>query len=429
ALLYLAMRNFDKAEPLQKRSLEISEKVYGPDHPEVSTSLGNLALLYITQGEINKAEPLLERALATLEKKFGPDSEKLAIVLNNLSVVHQRRGGCEKGIWYGGGALAINEKAFGVTHPLIATSLSNLTLAYLANGDTTNAIRYSIRNNDCVETELVRNLVSGSQRQKLAYLNIYAEDTDLAISLHVNSAPDNSDALRGALTMILRRKGRAIDAMTDSISTLRRRASADDQKLLDQLASARSELSALTLRGSVREGAQAYKATLKTLEQQSENLESQISERSLEFRARLTPISFENVRKAVPHNAALLEFAVYRPINVKAAKKEDRFGKPRYVAYVLRDYGDPSWVELGDAQKIDDKINAFRSALRNKLSQNVKRLAREVDSLVMQPVRRLLEQTRRVLISPDGALNLIPFAALVDEHNQYLVRRFSFTYL
>ncbi|HKA16685.1 MAG TPA: CHAT domain-containing protein, partial [Blastocatellia bacterium] len=137
----------------------------------------------------------------------------------------------------------------------------------------------------------------------------------------------------------------------------------------------------------------------------------------------------ENVQKAVPHNAALVEFAVYRPINAKAAKKEDRFGKPRYVAYLLRAKGDPSWVELGDAQQIDDKINAFRSALRNKRSQNVKRLAREVDSLVMQPIRRLLGQTRRVLISPDGALNLIPFAALVDEHNHYLVGRYSFTYL
>ncbi len=47
----------------------------------------------------------------------------------------------------------------------------------------------------------------------------------------------------------------------------------------------------------------------------------------------------------------------------------------------------------------------------------------------MQPVRKLLGKNTRVFLSPDGALNLIPFAALVDEHNQYLVRRYSFTYL
>jgi len=36
---------------------------------------------------------------------------------------------------------------------------------------------------------------------------------------------------------------------------------------------------------------------------------------------------------------------------------------------------------------------------------------------------------RRVLIAPDGWLNLIPFAALVDEQNQYLVERFAISYL
>src|SRR5262249_37259463 len=34
-----------------------------------------------------------------------------------------------------------------------------------------------------------------------------------------------------------------------------------------------------------------------------------------------------------------------------------------------------------------------------------------------------------LLISPDGALNLVPFAALVDERGRYLVERYSITYL
>src|SRR5262249_46448100 len=34
-----------------------------------------------------------------------------------------------------------------------------------------------------------------------------------------------------------------------------------------------------------------------------------------------------------------------------------------------------------------------------------------------------------MLVSPDGALNLIPMNALMDEGNRYLVERFAFTYL
>ena len=47
----------------------------------------------------------------------------------------------------------------------------------------------------------------------------------------------------------------------------------------------------------------------------------------------------------------------------------------------------------------------------------------------MQPVRALIGDADQLLISPDGALNLIPFEALVDEQNRYLIQRYSFTYL
>ena len=47
----------------------------------------------------------------------------------------------------------------------------------------------------------------------------------------------------------------------------------------------------------------------------------------------------------------------------------------------------------------------------------------------MEPVRRRLGPLRHALISPDGELNLVPFAALVDEEDRYLVERFTITYL
>jgi len=47
----------------------------------------------------------------------------------------------------------------------------------------------------------------------------------------------------------------------------------------------------------------------------------------------------------------------------------------------------------------------------------------------MQPIRQLLGNTHTILLSPDAALNLIPFEALVDENNQYLVESYQITYL
>ena len=47
----------------------------------------------------------------------------------------------------------------------------------------------------------------------------------------------------------------------------------------------------------------------------------------------------------------------------------------------------------------------------------------------MQSVRKLLGDATHLLISPDGALNLVPFGALVDEQGRYIVERYAISYL
>ena len=49
AELYHDQGRYADAEPLYQRSLAISEKALGPDHPDVATSLNNLAGLYETK--------------------------------------------------------------------------------------------------------------------------------------------------------------------------------------------------------------------------------------------------------------------------------------------------------------------------------------------------------------------------------------------
>ena len=87
------------------------------------------------------------------------------------------------------------------------------------------------------------------------------------------------------------------------------------------------------------------------------------------------------------------------------------------------------WKELGSAEEIDHAVDAFRQALRDPRRKDVESLARAVDQKVMQPVRALADDAAVLLISPDGALNLVPFQALEDEHGRYLVERYSISYL
>jgi tetratricopeptide (TPR) repeat protein len=54
----------------------------GPEHPDIATSLNNLAQLYHKQGQYEKAMALYQRALAIREKALGPGHPDIATSLN-----------------------------------------------------------------------------------------------------------------------------------------------------------------------------------------------------------------------------------------------------------------------------------------------------------------------------------------------------------
>src|SRR5262249_5771065 len=151
--------------------------------------------------------------------------------------------------------------------------------------------------------------------------------------------------------------------------------------------------------------------------------------RSAEFRAQSLPVALAAVQSAIPADAALIEFASYRPFNAKAIKDDDAYGQPCYVAYVMRRQGEIQWKQLGEVKIIDRAIIALRAALRSRKRGDVKELARAVDQKVFQPFRPLVGESAQLLISPDGMLSLVPFAALVDERGRYAVERYSISYL
>ena len=195
------------------------------------------------------------------------------------------------------------------------------------------------------------------------------------------------------------------------------------------MTAARAALAGLALRSPDKGSAPPPLADIRRLEDEVERLEAEVSTRSAEFRAQAQPVTIKAVQAAIPQDAALVEFVSFRPFDPKYKKREDQFGARRYVAYVLRPHGEPKWAELGEAQPIDEAVTALRQALRDPRSNEVKRLARQVDERVMQPVRKLLGKRRQVLLSPDGELNLIPFNALIDERGDYLIKRYAIVYL
>jgi CHAT domain-containing protein/Tfp pilus assembly protein PilF len=430
AELYRTKGDYAKAEPLYLRALAIREKALGSEHLLVAASLDGLALMYSYKGDFVKAEPLFLRALAIGEKTLGREHPDVALSLNNLGGCYLDKGDYVKAEPLFQRALAIYVKVLGGEHPEVANTMINLALLYEAKEDYPRAIDFHMRGLEVIEGNINAILATGSEKQKQLYLDTLTRKTDLTISFHVHSAPSDAQAARLALTTILRRKGRALDAMTDQIAGLRRRAAPDDIKLLDALAVAQSQFANLQLSNDTRLSHAERQARVTELETKIEMLQGDIGRRNSEFRALTRPTTLDAVRGAIPLDAALIEIFAYRQSNAKAKLRIERFGKAHYVAYVLKPTDDtPQFVDLGDAAQIDADLKLWREALLNPARADARQLGRQVDERVMRPVRKLLGDTKRLFISPDGALNLIPFAALVDENNKYLLETYTLDYL
>jgi tetratricopeptide (TPR) repeat protein len=126
---------YAQARPLFERALAIDEKVLGPDHPGMATSLNNLGYLLGAQGDLSGSRPYLERALAISEKMPNPDHPDRALSLNNLGALLRAQGDLAGARPYYERALAIRETALGPDHPETASSLNNLGSLLQAQGD------------------------------------------------------------------------------------------------------------------------------------------------------------------------------------------------------------------------------------------------------------------------------------------------------
>ncbi|MBX7222627.1 MAG: CHAT domain-containing protein [Blastocatellia bacterium] len=428
AQTYLGQKELAKAEPYFVRSLGILERTLGKSHPLVASSLNNLASLYLEQGQFLKAEPLLMQALAIDEKLLGPNHPEVASDCRSLARVYSEKNDFSQAESLLLRSTAIYAKTLGDSHPELAQTLFRLAQVHLKKGERAQAVTSLRRANEVCERELNRNLVAGSERQKLLFLNRTAPQTDVTLSLLAQPEKATPEALQAGLTVVLRRKGRALDAMAQSLEILRSRALPADQELLGALAKTKEQLSGLILKGPGRGDVEKYRAEVKQLEEKVEQLEVSVSARSIEYRAQFQPVTLESIQNRIPAQTWLVEFISYRPYQVA----DSTFEAARFGVFALNGKGEIHWADLGPAKLIDQKVAALREALGNRKkfpAQAVKRLSRHLSNAVLQPLYPWLKTSRHLLISPDGSLNLIPFAALLDEKGRYLVESYRLTNL
>lgn len=130
AYLLQYMAQFDKAEKLYNKVLNVLKKRLGENHPDTADIYNNLGYINKEKGEYKKAEELYERSLRIWKSIFGREHPKTAIGYNNLGSVYERQGKYEKAEELYNKSLEIVEMTFGKENQLIATCYHNLAFLY-----------------------------------------------------------------------------------------------------------------------------------------------------------------------------------------------------------------------------------------------------------------------------------------------------------
>src|ERR1700722_2267709 len=429
AKIYYARGDYRGAEEYSERSRAVWEKLLGPDHFHLAPSFTFLGRVAYDALEYSKAEEMFQKALTLSERALGQDHLSVTSYVNDLAKVYCTTGRYAEGEALYRRALTVHEQKAAISYPAARETLYGLARCFAAQGNSTEAGKFQYRASEIEERFLAVNLAVGSEREKQAFVAGLSSGSSRNISLHIGLAPDDPMALHLAVTTILQRKGRVQDAVSANLSALRQRFVVADQKTFDQLRGLTSKLANLALNGPQRMAAAEYSDKMKTLEDQRELLEEEMNRRTAGFYARSKPATLAAIEAAIPENAALIEFAVYRPFDPKAQDNPKAYGEPRYVAYVVRGQGEVQWKDLGEASLVDDAINRLRQALRDPQRRDATELARALDKKIMQPIRPLIGDATHLLLSPDGEVNLVPFQALVDEQGRYALERYSISYL
>jgi tetratricopeptide (TPR) repeat protein len=409
AELHQQLGEYAQAEPLLQRALRIREKTLGREHPDVVSTLNNLAQLYANTGDRAQAESLLKRALEISQKVFGFEQHMTAIVLNNLAGLYHHSGEYSKAEPLYERALRINEKTLGREHPNVTLNLTNLAWLNLDAGKIADARAFAIRSAASQLKNLSNVFAFCSEPQRLAY-------QDMVDPYTLFAAINGSDS--ELASACLHYKGVVLDSIVEDRVLVEESTVKEEAETIQHLNANKQQLGQLLLE-TPKASADQSTRQIQQLERDVEQIEGKLARHfaGLGRPRRALAVTVEEVQAAIPVDGALIEYLRYQHYLGK-----NKF-EPCYGAIVLTSKGKPRWIPIGKADEIEKSVTRYRNQVADSETADdaLEETLHGLCNKVWAPVEQALpDQTRSVIVSPDGQLNFISFATLLTPKDRFL---------
>jgi tetratricopeptide (TPR) repeat protein len=134
--------HYEEAHECYKKAIEISERLFGKDHPDTAVSYSNIAGFYLYKGKYDKALEWHEKALVLREQLLGKNHPDTAAAYHNIGDVYLHKGKYDKALEWNEKALVIQESVLGTDSLDTAATYNNIGNVYLHKGKYDKALEW-----------------------------------------------------------------------------------------------------------------------------------------------------------------------------------------------------------------------------------------------------------------------------------------------
>lgn len=466
ASLYESQGVFDRSEPLYNKTIKLNTEVYGADHPNTMAAVNNLGYLYLIQKEYDQAEPKFKQVYEAWQTQLGERHQKTLKAMNNLARVQHWQGKTNEAETLFSDALRLRkevlgenhpdairsmidlsalyitqkkykaaeelllktveiaEKNLGEKHPYTFEAINNLADAYEQSGQKDKALNTMKKCFDRRTEFFERVLWAAGENTRQSYIELHKPEQDRFLSLLYEKR--NQEAALQALQASLQRKGlllkitseiRRIVELTES-PELAEKASALDEK--------RKQLASMTLAGPTTETPEEFRQTIYRLESELEELQAELGRASQIYYMASKPLQVEDVFQNMEKEHVLVDYIAFndKDETAKMFAVVARIDSKACTDWLRCGTNSIDFVRLGELSKIKRAVDIFRETIQDEEAEEEDILVTGFDvyQLVWRPLLPYIRDKSSIYIVPDSILHLLPFDAMVNEYDNFLIQ-------
>lgn len=414
AFLYMMMEDYDASGAMFEDLVERWQIALGPNHQDSLKGLNNLGRIYQRQGKLVEAEQTVVQAKLARREHLGEKHIDTIRSMIDLGSIYLDQGRLDEAAAELRAALALAEEVIGEQHPYTFEALNNLAKVLEAQGNLSGAV--DLRGVGLARRSvfLDRMLWVAGENAREGYIRLHRPELDAYLSLLTRV--DDPESGKKAIEASLQRKGLLLK-ITSEIEQIAQLS--QDPRLTvisDELEQARKDLAALTLSGPTAETQGRHAEALYELELRVNELQGELGRASVRYRSSIANIDANALVASLDEDSALVDFLMY----------EDNGMQKVMAGIIVNDMGDIRYdlIEFPDREEIEASVIEYRTIIQDDLADEdeIIEIGQITYDLVWLPIEEAVGDLEYVYLVPDGVLNILPFNALMNADEEYLIQ-------